>query len=54
MHTKFFGEPHGQWLFGYSKRRWRMILRCILGKQVAKMEGGWNCLRMVSDDVVWH
>jgi hypothetical protein len=28
---------------------WRIILRCILGKEVIKMEGGWNWLRIMSN-----
>jgi hypothetical protein len=32
----------------------RITLRCILGKQVVVMEGGWNWLKIMSNGWIWY
>jgi hypothetical protein len=38
---------------GYGDRMW-LIVTWVLAKCVARMGGGWNCLRIGSSDGLWY
>jgi len=54
MHTKFLPVKLEKLHSEDRERIGRMTLSWILGRQIVRMGGGWNWLRIVSSGRLWY